>query len=377
MTQTLLDMTQEILSALDSDSVNSISDTVESTQVARIIQRKYYDIIARAPMAEQKVLYQFDASGDDTKPTLMTIPTGMSNIEWVKYFDSSTADSQQQDQFGAFSHGLNTDIVSSTTWTTTSTTTNTIGTGTKTFTVASSGLSITTGQGAMAINGTNNMFGTVVSYIGTTLVLNVVSTAGSGTFSSWTITNASTAAVAGYKYVTLLPIDQFLDQINRYNPSETNVQSFTFNEGIKSFTFYYKTNHQPKYCTIIENKYVIFDMYNQQFDTTLQAAKTLVYARMVEPFSLTDSFVPDLDDNRFPLLVNEAKALAFFELKQTPHMKAEQEIKRQWSATQKDKRISPRPSGFDELPNMGRVPRTGGYSSGGYGAYKWMRESGP
>jgi hypothetical protein len=328
-------------------------------------------------MEEQSVLYQLDPSGDATKPTLMFIPTGMQNLQWIKYFDSSTADSQQQDQFGAFSHGLNTDLVDSTAWTTTSTTSNTIGTGTKTFTVADSGLSITTGQGAMAINGTNNMFGTVVSYIGTTLVLDVVSTAGSGTFTSWTITNASTAATAGYKYVTILPIDQFLDQINRYNPSETNVQSFTFTEGTKSFTFYYKTDHQPQYCTIIENRYVIFDMYNQQFDTTLQASKTMVMSRMVAPFTMSDSFVPDLDDNRFSLLVNEAKALAFYEMLQTQHPGAEREIKRQWSATQKDKRVSPRPSGFDELPHMGRVPRTGGYSSGGYGTYKWMRQSGP
>jgi len=376
-TPTLLQMTQEILASIDSDSVNSIGDTVESTQVAKIIQRKYYDIIARAPMAEQKVLSQLTGSADPLTPTLMFIPDGMSNIEWIKYFDMSTADSQQQDQFGAFSHGLNTDIVDSTAWSTTSTTSNTIGTGTKTFTVASDTLEITVGQGAMASSGVNNMFGTVVSYTGFVLVLDVVSTAGSGTYADWVITNASSAATAGYKYVTILPIDQFLDQINRYNPSETNVQSFTFTEGGANFTFYYKTNHQPKYCTIIENNYVIFDMYNQQFDSTLQSSKTLVYCRKISPFTMSDSFIPDLDDNRFPLLINEAKALAWIELKQTPNPKADLEVRRQWSSTQKDKNVSPRPSSFDELPNFGRVPRTGGYSSGGYGAYKWMRESGP
>lgn len=374
---TVLQMTQSILSALDSDSVNSISDTVESMQVATIIQNKYYDILTRGSLPEQQVLFQFTPSVDILKPTLMFLPAGTGHVEWIKYFDSSTADSQQVDQFGSFSHNLNTDIVNSTSWNTTSTTSNTIGTGTKTFTVASSSLPIATGQGVIALSGPNNMFGTVTSYIGTTLVLNVISTGGSGTFSSWTLSNASTSAVAGYKYVTILPVDQFLDMINRFNPTDPNVQTFVFTEGVNSFNFYYKTNHQPQYCAVLENNYVIFDSYDLNFDSTLQASKTLVYGQVVTPFQLLDSFVPDMDDNKFPLLLNEAKSLAFYELKQMPHLKADQEIKRQWSSVQKDKAVVNKPSYFEQLPNFGRVPRTGGYASGGYAAYKWMRQTGP
>ena len=42
---TLLDMTQDILSDIDSDEVNSISDTPDSLQVAGIIKSSFYDMI--------------------------------------------------------------------------------------------------------------------------------------------------------------------------------------------------------------------------------------------------------------------------------------------------------------------------------------------
>ena len=42
MKMTLLDITQSILSAMDSDYANSIGDTVEAEQVATIVKETYY-----------------------------------------------------------------------------------------------------------------------------------------------------------------------------------------------------------------------------------------------------------------------------------------------------------------------------------------------
>jgi hypothetical protein len=67
-----------------------------------------------------------------------------------------------------------------------------------------------------------------------------------------------------------------------------------------------------------------------------------------------DTFIPQLDNNIFPLLLNEAKSLAFLELKQQPHVKAEQEIKRQISSLQKFKAVTKQPTDFERLPNFGR-----------------------
>ena len=55
--QTVLQLTQNILSAMSSDEVNSISDTVESMQVATILQNKYYDIVSRDALPAHDQLF--------------------------------------------------------------------------------------------------------------------------------------------------------------------------------------------------------------------------------------------------------------------------------------------------------------------------------
>lgn len=285
--QTLLDMTQEILSALSSDEVNSISDTTESLQVATIIKRKYYDIVSRGDLPEHNQVFQLTPSLDATQPVMMHVPDGIGHIEWIKYFDTNPLDGTLVDDDG---HDLNVDIK------TTPTTT--------------------------------------------------------------------PGPVPGYRYVTMLPIQQFLDMTASFNPSETNIDSFTFQDTSNNFpgggfTFYYRDDRQPCYCCILSNYYVIFDAFDQSQDSTLQGSKTMCFGQVVPTFQMVDTFTPDLDSQQFPLLVSEAKALAFFELKQQPHVKAEQELRRQWSTVQKNKSINNRPTYFNELANFGR--RTGNY----------------
>src|SRR6266550_5944910 len=383
--QSLLNMVQNILSSLDSDEVNSIGDTVESRQVAQIIENKYYDMVSRGFFPEHNRLLQLDPSLDPTRPTLMFIPQGVSKIWWIKYFDSNVLEgssgNQLAAQFGAFSHDLNTDLTSTPSWTTTSSTSHAIGLGSLTFTVADSGLTVAIGQGVVIQptgSTTVSMQGTLISYSGTTMTIAVTSTAGVGTFTNWTITGGGGFISApGYKYVTNIPTEQFLDMTNRFNPSSDNVAQYQFNQAGHNFTFYYKTDMQPSWCTILSYRYVIFDSFDQTQDDTLQSSKTMCLGQVVVPFVMSDSFIPPLDDQEFPLLLNEAKALAWVELKQTPHVKAEQEASRQWVAIQKVKSVSEKPSYFEQLPDFGRVPRTGGFAGGGYGAYRWMRQSGP
>lgn len=162
----------------------------------------------------------------------------------------------------------------------------------------------------------------------------------------------------GYGYVTILPVRQFLDITSAFNPESSDVGTFTFTSNINgfpgSYTFYYKNNKTPQYCTILSNYYVVFDGYDASVDSTLQASKTMAYGLVTPTWSNADSFIPNLDDEQVPLLLNEAKSLAFFELKQQAHTKAEQEAKRQWSAVQRDKAKNVSPSWFDALPDFGR-----------------------
>jgi len=107
MRYTLLEMVQDILSSMSSDEVNSISDTPESLQVATIIKHKYFDIIGRVSMPSHQQLVQLEASNDITKPTLMYVPNGISEIRWIKYYDNNTLDGNSQDDFA---HDLNVDL---------------------------------------------------------------------------------------------------------------------------------------------------------------------------------------------------------------------------------------------------------------------------
>lgn len=85
MRYSLLEMVQLILSSMDSDEVNSISDTVESNQVALILKSVYYDIATDIGLPEHETLFELIASGSSSRPTLMTVPSNVVTLRSVKY----------------------------------------------------------------------------------------------------------------------------------------------------------------------------------------------------------------------------------------------------------------------------------------------------
>lgn len=295
---TLLGLTQNILSALNADQVNSIGDTPESLQVAECIRTSYMNMQGRYDLPEHNQFFQLDPSDDPTKPVLMFRPQGVNRIEELWYYDSNPNDGSQgiEDQFGAFSHDLNTDLL-------------------------------------------NNSSG------------------------------ASTVP-PGYKEVCLLPVKDFVNMVNSFNQNETDVGTYTLtinensNQLPMSFTLKFKNNKQPQYYTVLSDLYVLFDSFDNTQDATLQASKTLTYGWVIPMFVMEDNFTPNLDEAQFPMLLQEAKSLAFLEIKQTQHPKAEKEVMRQLSSLQKFKFTAHRPQPIDELPSFGR---TGNHY---YGTYK-------
>lgn len=259
MKLTLLEMTQNILSAMSSDEVNSISDTTESLQVAECIKTSYFNMMGRTGFTKHDGIFQLDPPLTITQPVLMYKPEHVSKIEWVKYLDNTSALTQ----------------------------------------------------------------------------------------------------TPFYNYVTILPLRQFIETVGTFNTFESFVDPWNFTLNGETFKLAYYTDRNPSYCAIVENYYVLFDAYDQAVDDTLQASKTMCFGSISPQWSMTNDFIPDLDENQFPLLHNEAKALAFFELKQTIHPKAEQEVKRQWSSSQKNKSTVDKPSDFDSLPSFGRIPNAG------------------
>ena len=358
-------MTQSILGSLGSDQVNSIGDTEESLTVAECLRQTYLNMLGKYEFPENVGPINLTPSGNPDQPTLMFLPQGTARVEWIKYFNSNPADGDTFfDQYGAYSqHDTNVDLEDNASpWATTSTSSVAIvSSGNVTFTVAANQTAIQVGDAVTAYNADNSMSGTVYSYSGTTLIITVTSSTGSGTFTSWAIINASSLPVGpGYQDIRILSMEDFFHMLDRLNPTENDVGMFTVEipnqaTGVNdSFVVNYKNDIQPQYCTIVRNYYLLFDSYDNTQDSTLQSNKVMCQAWVDPDFKMVDTFIPFMDDKHFPLLLNDAKSLAFFELKQMPHGKAEQETNKQLFSLMKWKAQHDSPGYFEELPDFGR-----------------------
>lgn len=253
MKYSLLDLTQTVLSSMDSDAVNSITDTAESTQVSTLIRTVFFDLVARGDLPENYTWFTLTASGSALKPTLMTLPDDVISIMWVKY-------------------------------------------------------------------------------------------------------NKSTASDTDIEYEDLLSMrrEAFLERMYMLRQSDTNVGLFSHSVEGYSANFLYLNDRAPSSYTLFNDRTLIFDSYDAAVDTTLQSNKTLAYGKKSYTWTETDLFEPPLNDEQFALLLNESKALAWAELKQAPHSKAEQNARRGWSHSQKTKNAIKLESDLNQLPNFGR-----------------------
>ena len=98
-----------------------------------------------------------------------------------------------------------------------------------------------------------------------------------------------------------------------------------------------RLDKMPDYWTMFDDYYIVMDSLDQTYDSTLQASKVRAMATVTPVFDDTDdSYVPDLDANYFPLLLNESKSVAFSLLKGGSDPKIEQAARRQRTRIQND-----------------------------------------
>lgn len=251
MKMTLLDMTQDILSDMSSDQVNSIDDTVESAQVAQIIKSTYFSLIDEKDWPHTKKLTTVTASGDNSLPTWMTLPDGVKKLTSIYYNKAKLSD----------------------------------------------------GDRAM------------------------------------------------YDEVKYILPDDFLRVCNSRDNTSSIAQVITDpNSGVKLTIL---NNCGPTYYTSFDDVHLVFDSYDNEVDDTLQVSKIQVLAYIVPLWTHEDSFVPDLPDHAFTLLLEESKSRAALKVKQQPDQKAEQESARQRkSLARRDRRVG---QGI-KFPNYGRNP---------------------
>lgn len=253
MKSTLLEMVQAILSAMDSDEANSITDGVESNQVALLLKNLYYDIAVEINLPEHETLFELEASGDSTKPVLMTLPDNVAEVKFIKYNNKISTETHQN-----------------------------------------------------------------------------------------------------YKPVCLESFQSFLDRTQSLREESTGVASMDVSMNNETFDFLHRTDTMPAFYTVVDDHQLIFDAYDNTEDTTLQKSKTMCLATVYPVFTLTDTFVPDLDVSQFPYFLNRAKVRAFAELKQTQNSEAAGEARKQKIVLQKRKQRSEVPNPLALAPNYGR-----------------------
>lgn len=261
MKYTLLDLTQNVLSSMDSDEINSINDTVESQQVVKIIKTVYDDIIARSDLPFHKAFFNLIPSGDSTKPTLMTKPDNITHIDWLKYNTIKLGDT-----------------------------------------------------------------------------------------------------VPNWHTLDYLSPEDFIDRVQNFNTADITIGTMTITANGFTVSLNYYNNAGPNYYTAFDDNTIIFDGYDSEVDSTLQSIKTIGSGTRNLVWNEIDGFVPELQADQFALLLNEAKSLAWAELKQAQHPKAERTAQKNWVHLAKNRVHIPRGEGssgnhiINQPPHFGRKP---------------------
>jgi hypothetical protein len=83
--KTLLEIVQDILSDMDGDEVNSISDTAESEQVASIVEKTYQNMMSNSVWPHTRRATALTPYSDSTKPTHMYLNDDVKELISVYY----------------------------------------------------------------------------------------------------------------------------------------------------------------------------------------------------------------------------------------------------------------------------------------------------
>lgn len=92
MKMTLLELVQSILSDMDGDEVNSISDTAESEQVANIVRNTYRAIVSNTVWPHTRRAVALVPNSDSNYPTHMTVKEDLKELISVNYNKSKSVD---------------------------------------------------------------------------------------------------------------------------------------------------------------------------------------------------------------------------------------------------------------------------------------------
>lgn len=85
MKQNLLEIVQRVAEFCNAGSVNSISDTRESMQIAKIVKESFEDLILRRDIVTGQKMLNLISVSDTDKPTILKCPEQILTIDTLKY----------------------------------------------------------------------------------------------------------------------------------------------------------------------------------------------------------------------------------------------------------------------------------------------------
>lgn len=108
-----------------------------------------------------------------------------------------------------------------------------------------------------------------------------------------------------FKELTYIYPDEFLLRQSQLNSTKENIQKVRDYNGV---VYFITNNRAPTYWTSFDDKYIVFDSYNKDVESTIHKEKTQGMAYISPKFELADDYIPDLPADMFPYLISEAKA---------------------------------------------------------------------
>lgn len=144
-------------------------------------------------------------------------------------------------------------------------------------------------------------------------------------------------ATPNYQDLRYVSNKEFLYYQNNFDPADTAIDQMTIELNGVDFVFQYRNDSYPTYYTIFDEQSVVFDSFDSSVEVTLTQVRSLGYGSLVPSFSMTNTWIADLDARQFQLLLQDAKATAFVELKQIQNVTAEKKARKNRILTQKNK----------------------------------------
>jgi hypothetical protein len=100
----LLEIVQDVLSKMNHDSVNSITSTPESSQIASEARTLYYDMMDRDDWPHLSVLEPLESVSDTSTPNLLKIPVDVTRVDQIRYETTTSTDTSRNFEHLTYLH---------------------------------------------------------------------------------------------------------------------------------------------------------------------------------------------------------------------------------------------------------------------------------